>query len=130
MPKLEISHRIYARPSLYYMNVERYIEEAKQSNNSLTEIVYGDQFNWITGFYLSSDSYVDNSIVTWVNPFSSYTNVDILSSFPPFSGYPLDYEVLTNEISRIKFDNLSSFDNITLIAVNPAGYAVRSLHID
>lgn len=127
MPKLEISKRIYARPTLYYDGVEKYFKGLKISNKTYSAIIYGDQFNWTTGFYISSDEYFDKSLLTWVNPFSSYTNQDILSSFPPFSGYSLDFSIIDNNEARVTFNNLSSFNNIKLIVVNPAGYSIKTL---
>lgn len=122
MANLVSSFRIYARPTIYNFGITRFSDEIQESGKDYTVTIYGENFSWVTGFYLSSDDMTDSSIMTWIDPFSSYED-HISSIYPPFSSYKLSsYEVINNEITIINIHIPTEFNSANLVAINPAGY--------
>jgi len=131
MAQLEITRRIYARPTIYTPFISRVIDanEYPDIEGVFTSTVYGENFDYVTGFYLSAESIKNPELYSIIDAFSSYED-HISSLYPEFSGYPLSFEIINENTALINFSELSSFNNPTLIALNPAGYYPKDIYSD
>lgn len=74
------------------------------------------------GLYLSGSAEGFNN-----NHFDFYSKTKSLSSFyPPFSGAPVEYEALSNNVIRCKLPHDIPVGDYDLIFCNPAGYVKAS----